>query len=589
MNGKQITMAVLDSSLPAVLAERAATIPHETAYTFIDYEVDPAGHAESLTWSEVHQRALVVAEDLSLSGSIGDRAAILAPQGLDYIVALFGALQAGFIAVPLPVPYFGVLDERVSSALRESTPAVILTTSSAAGEVAKYATGQNARNSPFVLEVDSLDLSASVEFDATRYSHPKEAFIQYTSGSTGDPSGVVVSHRNVIANERQIVTDYFDKSAELPDATIVSWAPFYHDMGLLMGICAPLVCETKSILFSPMGFLQRPARWMQLLAKTGEAFSAAPNFALELATRRTSDQDMAGLDLGGVVAIINGAERVHAATIRRFNDRFSRFNLKDTVIRPSYGLAEATVYVATPEPGRAARTVLFDSEKLSNGQAIPCDTADGDGGVALVSHGVQRSTMVRVVDPETMIENPAGTVGEIWVHGEIVTLGYWRRPDKTESVFGARLVNPTPGTPVEPWLRTGDLGVIYDNELFITGRIKDLLILDGSNHYPDDIEATVQEMTGGRVAAIAVGREETEDLVVIVELKNRGTTDAEFEDKLRSIKREITSAITKAHRVRVADLVPVSPGSIPITTSGKIRRSACLELCRRNGFVRLDA
>jgi long-chain fatty acid adenylase/transferase FadD26 len=582
-------MAVLDSSLPAVLAERAATLPLETAYTFVDYEVDPAGHAESLTWSEVHQRALVVAEELSLGGSIGDRAAILAPQGLDYIVALFGALQAGLIAVPLPVPYFGVLDERVASALRDCTPAVILTTSSAAGEVAKYTLGQNARNSPSVVEVDSLDLSASVAFDAARSAHPKEAFIQYTSGSTGDPSGVVVSHRNVIANERQIVSDYFEKSADLSDVTIVSWAPFYHDMGLLMGICGPLVGDAKSILFSPMGFLQRPARWLQLMASCRQAFSAAPNFALELAVRRTSDQDMAGLDLGGVVAIINGAERVHAATIRRFNDRFSRFNLKDTVIRPSYGLAEATVYVATPEPGRPARTILFDYEKLSNGRATPCDTADGEGGVALVSHGVQRSTMVRVVDPETMIENPAGTVGEIWVHGEIVTMGYWRRPDKNEAVFRARLVNPTPGTPAEPWLRTGDLGVIYDNELFITGRIKDLLILDGSNHYPDDIEATVQEMTGGRVAAIAVAREETEDLVVIVEHKNRGTTDAEVQDKLRSIKHEITSAITKAHRVRVADLVLVSPGSIPITTSGKIRRSACLELYPRNGFVRLDA
>jgi long chain fatty acid CoA FadD26 len=582
-------MAVVDSSLPALLAERAATLPHETAYTFIDYEVDPAGYAESLTWSEVHQRALVVAEDLSLSGSIGDRAAILAPQGLDYIVALFGTLQAGFIAVPLPVPFSGVLDERVASALRDCTPAVILTTSSAAGEVAKYTSGQNARNSLFVVEVDSLDMDAAVEFDATRYSHPKEAFIQYTSGSTGEPSGVVVSHRNVIANERQIISDYFEKSAQLSDVTIVSWAPFYHDMGLLMGICGPLVCESKSILFSPMGFLQRPARWLQLLANSRQVFSAAPNFALELATRRTSDQDMAGLDLGGVVAIINGAERVHAATIRRFNDRFSRFNLKDTVIRPSYGLAEATVYVATPEPGRPARTILFDYEKLSNGQATPCDTADGDGGVALVSHGVQRSTMVRLVDPETMIENPAGTVGEIWVHGEIVTMGYWRRPDKTESVFGARLVNPTPGTPAEPWLRTGDLGVIYDNELFITGRIKDLLILDGSNHYPDDIEATVQEMTGGRVAAIAVDKEETEDLVVIVELKNRGTTDAEYHDKLCSIKREITSAVTRAHRVRIADLVLVSPGSIPITTSGKVRRSACVEPYRRNGFVRLDA
>ncbi|CFE59839.1 acyl-CoA synthetase [Mycobacterium tuberculosis] len=195
---------------------------------------------------------------------------------------------------------------------------------------------------------------------------------------------------------------------------------------------------------------------------------------------------------------------------------------------------------------------------------------------------------MRIVNPETMVENPPGVVGEIWVHGDHVTMGYWQKPKQTAQVFDAKLVDPAPAAPEGPWLRTGDLGVISDGELFIMGRIKDLLIVDGRNHYPDDIEATIQEITGGRAAAIAVPDDITEQLVAIIEFKRRGSTAEEVMLKLRSVKREVTSAISKSHSLRVADLVLVSPGSIPITTSGKIRRSACVERYRSDGFKRLD-
>ena len=195
---------------------------------------------------------------------------------------------------------------------------------------------------------------------------------------------------------------------------------------------------------------------------------------------------------------------------------------------------------------------------------------------------------MRIVDPETRVENPAGKVGEIWVHGDNVASGYWRKPQQSQRTFGGQLVDPSPGTPLEPWLRTGDLGVIYDGELFIVGRIKDLLIVDGRNHYPDDIEATTQEITGGRVAAISVPHDRTERLVVIVEMKNRGSSDEEALHRLRAVKQEVTSEISKSHGVRVADLVLVPPGSIPITTSGKIRRSSCVEFYQQDEFTRLD-
>jgi long chain fatty acid CoA FadD26 len=589
-------MPLIDPSIPAVLADRAEEQPDDLAYTFIDYDVDPAGFAESLTWSQVHHRARVVAEELSRTGSIGDRAAILAPQGLDYIVAFFGAMQAGFIAVPLPVPQFGSLDERVSGALKDCSPVAILTTSAVVDDVMSYVGAQSGGSTPSVIEIDALDFDSPLTGDSKVGSLPKTAYLQYTSGSTRAPAGVVVSHKNVIANLGQIFSDYMEHCGGVPpqDTTMVSWLPFYHDMGLIQGVFAPLLAPPEvpgapsgrpAMLMSPVAFLQKPARWMQMLAANTHSWSAAPNFAFELAVRRTSDDDLAGLDLGGVLGIISGSERIHSATIRRFNQRFAQFNLPDTTVRPSYGLAEVTLYVVSAPTGHTPATVRFDYEKLSAGHAKRCET---EGGSELVNYGAPRSSTVQIVDPETRIENPAGKVGEIWVYGDSVAMGYWRNPQLTEPTFGGKLVDPSPGTPQGPWLRTGDLGVMSDGELFIIGRIKDLLIVDGRNHYPDDIEATIQEISGGRVAAISIPDDFTEQLVAIVELKKRDSSEAEELGRLRAVKRQLASAIKKTHSVRVADLVFVSPGSIPITTSGKVRRSACVERYRLDEFSRLD-
>jgi long chain fatty acid CoA FadD26 len=244
------------------------------------------------------------------------------------------------------------------------------------------------------------------------------------------------------------------------------------------------------------------------------------------------------------------------------------------------------VYVTTSNPGCPAPTIRFDYEKLSAGHAKRCGGEQPSS--ELVSHGTPRACTVRIVDPETCIENPAGKVGEIWVHGDNVASGYWRKPQQSQPTCGGQLVDPSPGTPPGPWLRTGDLGVIYDGELFIIGRIKDLLIVDGRNHYPDDIEATIQEISGGRVAAICVPDDRTERLVVIAEMKNRGSSEEEMLQRLHGVKQEVTSAISKSHGLRVADLVLVPPGSIPITTSGKIRRSSCIQCYQQDEFTRLD-
>jgi fatty acid CoA ligase FadD28 len=249
-------------------------------------------------------------------------------------------------------------------------------------------------------------------------------------------------------------------------------------------------------------------------------------------------------------------------------------------------LAEAVVYVATRHPGEPPEIVHFETEKLSAGHAKRRTTA---GGTALVSYGTPESTTVRIVDPDTSTECPAETIGEIWVHGDNVAKGYWQKPTETEHTFGGQLVGPSTGTPEGPWLRTGDLGFISDGELFIMGRIKDMLIVYGRNHYPEDIEATISEITHGRVAAITVSDARSEKLVTIVELKKRGDSETDAATRLEAIKAEVASAISQSHGLSISDLVLVAPGSIPITTSGKIRRSTCVEHYRHGTFTRLDA
>ncbi len=575
-------------SIFSTLRERAGLQPDDIAFTYTDYESDWEGVSENLTWSQVYRRALNVAQQVKASGSTGDRAVILAPQGLDYIAAFLGSMLAGFIAVPLPVPHVGSRDDRIGAVMTDTSPTVILTTSSSAEVVGEYIHRTESGPAPTVIEVDALDLDARTGGNARFGDLPSTAYLQYTSGSTRLPAGVMISHQNLQTNFGQLMSDYFPQTAGMAPAntTIVSWLPFYHDMGLVLGVVAPILGGFRGDLTSPVAFLQRPARWMRSLAADYPTWSAAPNFAFELATAKTTDADMEGRDLGNLMGIISGSERIHPTTLNRFGERFAKFNFRPDMMRPSYGLAEATVYVACRAEHGPPGVVNFDSEKLSAGSAIRCA---GQVGTELLSYGNARQPVVRIVDPETCSECPAGKIGEIWVQGSNVAQGYWHKPEETERTFGGMLTAPMPGTPAGPWLRTGDLGFMSEGELFIVGRMKDMLIVYGRNHYPEDIESTVHETVGGRVAAISVTVDHTEKLVVVVELKNRNDPEQDASARFATAKTDITSAISKAHQLTAADIVLVAPGSIPTTTSGKIRRSACADLYRERKFTRLDA
>lgn len=586
-------VSVAQSSIPAVLRERASLQPNETAFTYLNYDQDWKGVPLILSWSQLYRRVVNLAEQLRLCGSTGDRALILAPHGLDYIVGFLGALQAGLVAVPLSVPYGRAHHERTISVLADTSPSVVLTTSAVIDHVSASVQSHQVQSAPSIVEVDLLDLDcrprpAGPRPRAGAKDRADFIYLQYTSGSTRTPAGVMVSNKNVFANFEQIMSDFFAREGGVPpaDITVMSWLPLYHDMGLLLGIIVPILAGLPTLLTSPMGFLRRPARWMQLLGRNGCTISAGPNFAFELAVRKTSDDDMAGLDLGEVHTILNGSERVQPATLKRFADRFAPFNFDPRALRPSYGMAEATVYIATRQVGEPPEITRFDAEKLAAGRANRCETGSG---TPLVSYGAPKSMLVRIVDPDTSRECPDGTVGEIWVHGDNVAAGYWQKPEESQRTFRAKITDPSPELPEAFWLRTGDSGFFSDGELFIVGRIKDLLIVYGRNHSPEDIEATIQEITAGRCAAIAVHDKGLEKLVAIIEIKKRGDSDVEAANRLRRVKREVTSAISKSHGLSVADLVLVSPGSIPITTSGKTRRAQCVELYRQDEFKRLDA
>lgn len=586
-------MAVVASSIPAVLRERASLQPNDTALTFIDYEQDWDGTQQTLTWSQLYRRMVNAAANLREHAAPGDRALILAPQGLEYIIGVLGAFEAGITAVPLSVPYGGVHDERTLSVLADTAPSAIITTSPVMEYVAGYAQLQPERGPISIIELDLLDLESrrrSSSRPGARTAGDGDAnplYLQYTSGSTRVPAGAVITNGNVFANFEQIMDGYFREHGKVapPGTTVVSWLPFYHDMGFIFGMLLPILTGASAVLTSPVGFLQRPARWLQLLATNTGAISAGPNFAFDIAARKVSDDDMTGLDLGGINWIINGSERVQPATLKRFTDRFAPFNLNPAALRPSYGMAEATVYVTTREVREAPKVVHFDAEKLTAGEAVACENGSG---TALISYGDPQQQTVRIVDPDTAVECPDGTVGEIWLYGRNLATRYWGKREN-DGRFDAKIVDPSASTPEGPWLKTGDSGFLHDRELFIIGRIKDLLIVYGRNHSPDDIETTIQGVAPGRCAAIAVPDGGAEKLVVIIEVRKRDDSPEDASDRLRVIKREVTSAISKSHGLSVADLVLVSQGSVPITTSGKVRRAQCVDLYRQGQFTRLDS
>ena len=568
-----------DITLISLIERNIANVGDSVAYRYLDHTRSAEGFAAELTWTQLGRRIRAIGARVQEVASHGDRVAVLAPQGLDYVAGFFAAIKAGTIAVPLFAPELQGHAERLAVALHDSRPTVVLTTSAASAAVEAALNGIGLASRPHVIVIDDVPDSAGdglihVNLDAEDVSH-----LQYTSGSTRDPVGVEITHRAVGTNLTQMILsiDLLDRNTHG-----CSWLPLYHDMGLSM-IGFPTVYGGHSTLMSPAAFIRRPQRWIHALAagsRQGRVVTAAPNFACEYAAQRGLPAPGDDVDLSNVVLIL-GSEPVSTTAIDAFNTAFAPYGLPPTAIKPSYGIAEATLFVSTIAPTASPSIAHLDREMLEKGEAVRV-AAETPGAAAHVSCGqIARSQWCVIVDSETGAELADGRVGEIWLHGNNIGRGYWGRPEETQQRFGALLRSGTApgshahGAPADAtWLQTGDLGFYLDGELYVTGRIADLITIDDRQLYPEDVETTTAEASPivrrGYVAAFTVPSAAGERLVVVAE-RASGTRRVDPAPAIEAVRAEVS----RRHSLSVADVRLVPAGAIPRTTSGKLARRAC--------------
>jgi fatty acid CoA ligase FadD32 len=571
------------------------------AYRFLDYSIEREGVERDLNWAEFGTRNRAVGARLQQVTEPGDRVAILCPQSLDYLVALFGTLYSGRIAVPLFDPSEPGHVGRLHAVLDDCHPSAILTTTEAAEGVRKFFRSRPAKERPRVIAVDAVpdEVGATwVPYDDV--DETTIAYLQYTSGSTRVPTGVQITHLNLATNVVQVMEALQGEEGDRG----VSWLPFFHDMGLITIMLSPMIGHHVTFM-TPAAFVRRPIRWMRELARkegdTGQTYSVAPNFAFDhAAARGLPKQGEPPLDLSNVKAILNGSEPISAATVRRFNEAFGPFGFHPEAIKPSYGLAEATLFVSTTPMGDPPKIISVDRDELNNHRFVPVPD-DSPNAVAQASAGkIGMAEWACIVDSDTATELADGQIGEIWLHGQNMGTGYWGREEETQETFRNILksrTNPShaEGAPDDGlWVRTGDYGAYYEGDLYITGRLKDLVIIDGRNHYPQDLEYTAQEASRavrtGFVAAFSVPAnqlpaevfenthsglkhdpDDTSEQLVIVGERAPGSHKLD----MQPIADDIRAAIAVRHGVTVRDVLLTPAGAIPRTSSGKIGRRAC--------------
>lgn len=565
-----------------------------------DFSESREGTVHEITRAQVNTRIKAVCVRLQQIAKPGDRVAILANNSPEYMYAFLGAMYARMVPVPLYDPNEPGHTGHLTAVLGSSEPTVVLTNKRSATAVRKHFASTPTTERPRVLTVDALPdaladdwqnpMAAIMADPSLAPKSSEEAFLQYTSGSTRTPAGVVLTHKSIVTNVLQIF-----KAANLQTPLRLStWLPLHHDMGVILSAFV-IILGLPFDLMSPRDFIQDPTRWVRQLNRQSEeenVYTVVPNFALELAVRYADPAkvaELADLDLSAIDGIINGSEPVHHSSVQKFLDTFGPYGFKKEAMRPSYGLAEATLIVTTPQTDERPLTKWFKREELSDGTAVEGSTDDADS-LSLVSLGqVCEPQTIAIIDPETGKELTDGNVGEIWVHGDNMAAGYLNRPEETQETFRNSL--PTANrldsdsragdAPEDNWMRTGDLAVIVDGHLFITGRLKDLIIVAGRNHYPQDIEATADEATeqtapaviaafaveaGGSASGAADG-ESVEGLIIVAERDPDASEagDAEAIEAMRA-------AVTATHGVQPSDVRIIAPGTLPRSSANKIAR-----------------
>jgi len=548
-------------------------LPEAIANTYIDYAESRKGIEHTITYAELELWTRAVAARIQQITQPGDRVALLTPQGGDYFAAFVAALRTHAINVPLFAPDMPGQGDRLQAVVKDCQPTAIITTSDKLDLVKAFCAEHGGPADDQIIAIDEFrtghdELAASYVFpDIT----PDDvAYLQYTSGSTRIPAGVVLTHRNLVVNVLQLIRGH---GLSFRVTTCASWLPLFHDMGLLLGIAGPVLGGAHSVLLDPVAFILKPVRWLQAVSGRREVITAAPNFAYDYIVKRVKEADRAELDLSGVVSWANGAEPILPSTLDRFVEAYGPQGVKRVTLRPTYGLAEATVLVSVTTPGEEPTIIEVDSQALQQG-IVTTDIPEGGRGVQLVASGRAAQQDIAVVDPDTRENLGEGRVGEIWAHGDNIGQGYWQKPAETEALFGAKLENAG-DLPTDDWLRTEDLGVLMDGRIFVTGRIKDLIIVDGRNIYPHDIEFTVEEshdaIAQRRLASFSIPTDAGEAMVVVAE---RYRHSGEVGGILDEVARAAKQAVSEQHSVALYDFVLVEPDSIHRTSSGKIARKA---------------
>ncbi|EAZ89250.1 fatty acyl-AMP ligase [Crocosphaera chwakensis] len=564
---KHLPYFAAEENFVSLLKERARYQPSKTAYTFLS-----SGKTEesSLTYQQLDRRARELGSILYSLGLQGERALLMYTPGLDFVIAFFACLYAGVIAVPVYPPKRNQSFHRLQAIIKDCDAKEILTTSTILSNLQQGLVDHPELHSfKFLATDDHLkQFNQSYNLPEIGITEKNLAFLQYTSGSTGNPKGVMVTHENLLVNCEGMDRVWQHTS----DSVMVTWLPTFHDMGLIYGVLEPLYKGIPCYMMAPAYFIQSPFRWLQAISHYKGTHSAAPNFAYDLCTRKITPEQKATLDLSSWKMTLNGAEPVRADVLEHFAKAFESCGFNPTAMSPGYGLAEATLVVSAVHKEDTPQVYRFQAEALQKNKVVRADQND-DNAVTLVGCGkTEIDTKVLIVNPNTLTPCAADEVGEIWVSGKTVTQGYWQREAETAKTFQAKLANGE-GT----FLRTGDLGFLKDGELFVTGRLKDVLIIRGRNHYPQDIELTVEQshpaLRPGYGAAFTVETEEKERLIIVQEVERTHLRKI----NIKEVKEAICKAVARDHGLQVYDIVLIRTATIPKTSSGKIQRSRCKE------------
>ncbi|MBE9043301.1 fatty acyl-AMP ligase [Pleurocapsales cyanobacterium LEGE 10410] len=565
------------ATLVDILHSRASSQPHQTIYNFL---ADGETAEISLTYGQLDQKARAIAAYLQSVSSFQDRVLLLFPAGLDYITAFFGCLYAGVIPIPAYPPRPNRSLNRIQNILQNAQANLALTNRETLQSLERQLERTPELQYLHWITTDSLgNDNLELSWRKPDISEDNIAFLQYTSGSTAEPKGVKIAYKNLLHNLEAIHRCF----KHTPQSKGIIWLPPYHDMGLIGGVLQPLFGDFPVTLMSPLMFLQNPLRWLKAISRYQATTSGGPNFAYDMCIRKFKPEQLRGLDLSSWQVAFNGAEPINHETLTKFAEIFAPYGFDYSAFYPCYGMAEATLIITGGSSNASVVTKTVKGKALEQNKIIPADIDDTYPRTLVSCGNSLKDQKIAIANPETMASCQPGEVGEIWVSGSSVAQGYWQQPQISEATFNAYLTDSNEG----PFLRTGDLGFLDRGELFFTGRLKDMIVIKGRNHYPQDIEKTVEEVSlwirPSCVASFSVEIRGEEKLIILAEVErvywssNRSNSKSSSPEKIavKDLLQAIRREISKNHDLQVHTTLLLKPGSLPKTSSGKIQRHAC--------------